>query len=182
MSRYDDLERLAKLHNDGVLSDEEFQKEKTRLLVQPGNTGAEPVTENSNGAEKITIAVSPRSRLLALLLCFFVGDFGIHRLYTGHKKSAAIMAILSLLTLFSCARLLSSNIDFNALSSGESGWEYFGELNMENGRLMSYAKNSNSFFSVFFIGMIVSIWKFIDLILILSGQFKDGQKRTLLRW
>lgn len=177
MSRYDDLERLAKLHSDGALSDEEFQREKARLLAQ----SAAPA-QVAPSTEKITINVSPYSRLLALLLCFFIGDFGVHRLYTGHKRSGIIMAVLSLLTLFACARLFGTNMDLKSLSSTSTGWEYFGEIGPDNTTLMSYTKNPSSFFSTFLIGLIVSIWKFIDLILILSGQFKDSQKRTLLRW
>jgi TM2 domain-containing membrane protein YozV len=39
--------------------------------------------------------VSPKSRLVALLLCWFLGIFGIHRFYVG-KIGTAILMILTL--------------------------------------------------------------------------------------
>ncbi len=195
MSRYDDLERLARLHSNGALSDEEFQREKNRLLAQPtgqvvppeASSAAEQAEQkqsdnqqNQYSGDKVTINVSPYSRLLTLALCFFLGDFGVHRLYTGHRKTAILMAILSLITFLSCAKLFISAGD---LSSSGNGWEYFGEYTNENGNLVAtYSKNSAPFVSTFFIALIVGVWKFIDFVLIISGQFKDNKKRTLLRW
>jgi TM2 domain-containing membrane protein YozV len=40
-------------------------------------------------------AVSPHSRLAALLLCFFVGVFGVHRFYVG-KTGTGIAMIFTL--------------------------------------------------------------------------------------
>ena len=198
MSRYDDLERLARLHSNGALSDEEFQREKTRLLAQPSGQIIPPEApaaaeqtqqmhtaagQNQNSGEKVTINVSPYSRLLALALCFFLGDFGVHRLYTGHRKTAIIMAILSLISFLSCAKLLGPGVDLSNFSPAGSGWEYFGEYTTENGHLVTtYSQKSASVFSTFLIAAIVGIWKFIDFVFIISGQFKDNKKRTLLRW
>ncbi len=199
MSRYDDLERLARLHSNGALSDEEFQREKTRLLTQPSGQIIPPeasVTaeqtqqmdtaagQNQNTGEKVTINVSPYSRLLALALCFFLGDFGVHRLYTGHRKTAIIMAVLSLISFLSCVKLLGPGVDLSIFLPAGSGWEYFGEYTTENGNLVvtTYSQRSASVFSAFLIASIVWIWKFIDFVFIISGQFKDNKKRTLLRW
>lgn len=199
MSRYDDLERLARLHSNGALSDEEFQREKTRLLAQPSGQIIPPevaatteqtqqthttvLEQNQNTGEKLTINVSPYSRLLALALCFFLGDFGVHRLYTGHRKTAITMAILSLISFLSCAKLLGPGGNFSNFSPAGNGWEYFGEYTTENGNLVTtYSQKSASTFSTFLIAIIVGIWKFIDFIFIISGQFKDNKKRTLLRW
>jgi RNA polymerase subunit RPABC4/transcription elongation factor Spt4 len=38
--------------------------------------------------------VSPKSRLLALLLCFFLGWLGIHRFYVGKSGTAILMILL----------------------------------------------------------------------------------------
>jgi len=37
--------------------------------------------------------VSPRSRLVALLLCFFHGCFGVHRFYVGKTGTGVLMLI-----------------------------------------------------------------------------------------
>jgi TM2 domain-containing membrane protein YozV len=35
--------------------------------------------------------ISPKSRLVALLLCWFLGIFGAHRFYVGKNGTAALM-------------------------------------------------------------------------------------------
>jgi len=42
--------------------------------------------------------ISPKSRLVALLLCFFVGALGVHRFYVGKIGTG----ILELLTIGGC--------------------------------------------------------------------------------
>ena len=54
-----------------------------------------PVRTNSNGEE-----ISPKSRLLAALLCWFFGALGIHRFYLGRHGSAVLQILLGWLTLF----------------------------------------------------------------------------------
>ena len=39
--------------------------------------------------------ISPKSRLVALLLCFFIGVIGIHRFYVG-KVGTGVLMILTL--------------------------------------------------------------------------------------
>ena len=37
--------------------------------------------------------ISPKSRLVALLLCFFLGAFGIHRFYVGKIGTGILMLV-----------------------------------------------------------------------------------------
>ena len=73
-----------------------------------------------------TTTISDKSRLAALLFCFFLGGLGVHRFYVG-KVGTGIAIILTA----------------------------FG-----------------------FCG----IWPFIDLVLILTGNFKDKEGRPILKW
>lgn len=42
-------------------------------------------------------AISSKERVVALLLCFFLGAFGAHRFYAGRTSSAVLMLILTAL-------------------------------------------------------------------------------------
>jgi TM2 domain-containing membrane protein YozV len=72
-----------------------------------------------------TAAISPKSRLVAALLCFFLGTLGVHRFYLGKVGTGVLM----LCTL------------------GGFG-----------------------------------IWLLIDLILIVTGSFKDSEGMRVFRW
>jgi TM2 domain-containing membrane protein YozV len=71
------------------------------------------------------VNVSPKSRLVAMLLCFFLGALGVHRFYVGKIGTGLLM----LFTL------------------GGFG-----------------------------------LWLLIDLILIVTGSFKDKEGRRVFRW
>ena len=46
--------------------------------------------------ENITVYRSPKSWVVAILLCFFLGTLGIHRFYLGKTKSGVLMLILTI--------------------------------------------------------------------------------------
>lgn len=48
----------------------------------------------ANAQENVAVA-SPKSRLVTLLLCLFIGTLGIHRFYTG-KTGTGILYIFTL--------------------------------------------------------------------------------------
>ena len=66
MSNAEEIEKYKKLLDDGVITQEEFDKKKTDLL-------------NARSAD-----MSPQNQwLVTLLLCLFVGFLGVHRFYVG---------------------------------------------------------------------------------------------------
>jgi hypothetical protein len=73
MSTADEIKKLNELLRDGVLSQEEFDKQKDKLL-------------SSN-----SISSSQQDWLVALLLCFFIGVIGAHRFYVGKIGTGLLM-------------------------------------------------------------------------------------------
>lgn len=70
------------------------------------------VQQTNNGAGATPIPISDKSRLVALLLCFFLGPFGVHRFYTGKIGTG----ILWLLTLGLCG--IGALIDLIMIACG----------------------------------------------------------------
>jgi len=73
MSTAEEIKKLNELLQDGVLTQEEFDKQKEKLL-------------NSN-----SISSSQQDWLVALLLCFFIGVIGAHRFYVGKIGTGLLM-------------------------------------------------------------------------------------------
>jgi len=73
MSTADEIKKLNELLQDGVLTQEEFDKQKDKLL-------------SSN-----SISSSQQDWLVALLLCFFIGVIGAHRFYVGKIGTGLLM-------------------------------------------------------------------------------------------
>ena len=87
---------------------------------------------------------SKKSRLVALLLCFFFGYFGFHRFYVGKIGTGIIMLLLPICIIW---------LFLNSL------W-VFGIIGL----------------------LIIPLWVFIDLILILTGSFRDKDGKKLFYW
>lgn len=55
------------------------------IVINNSNTNT-----NTNKASGVDMMTSPKSRWLALALCFFLGEFGIHRFYVGKIGSGIL--------------------------------------------------------------------------------------------
>jgi TM2 domain-containing membrane protein YozV len=82
-SQLDDLQKLAELRDRGAITIEEFDWQKSKILY------GDPKKELA------AASVSEKSRLVAFLLCFFLGVIGVHRFYVG-KTGTGIAQIFTL--------------------------------------------------------------------------------------
>lgn len=55
------------------------------IVINNSNTNT-----NTNKASGVDMMTSPKSRWVALALCFFLGEFGIHRFYVGKIGSGIL--------------------------------------------------------------------------------------------
>ena len=102
---------------------------------------------------------SPKSRIAAALLCFFFGYFGIHNFYVGKIGSGLLQFGLLVFVFLGLGMSMGS-----MLSSILTGY-------MDSNYLAALAASS-----------VLSLWVFIDLILILCGAFRDKSKLRVDRW
>lgn len=100
--------------------------------------------------------VSSKSRVVAALLAYFLGVFGVHRFYAGRVLSGVAMIALSVVApavgfgAFVAAMFVGSDI----------AWWGFVFLFLGYGGLIA-----------------VSVWWTIDFVVIVVGKFRDGQGR-----
>ena len=124
------------------------------------NTQQQLPANNSGTAQEI----SPKSRLIAFLLCTFAGYVGAHNFYVGRIRRGIIqlLLIVSSFIVYFCSLL------------------YLVLSNVDN------PDAADAVFVGVFISLIpimaAAIWIFVDWIMMLAGAFKDKQKRPLKNW
>jgi TM2 domain-containing membrane protein YozV len=105
--------------------------------------------------------ISPKSRLVTLLLCFFLGVFGIHRFYVGKISTGILMCLCFFFGVFGFPIL---------------------------GFLLGLFTGGGVAASLIFSGLEVllifgsAIWMLVDLVIILTGSFKDKAGRRIFHW
>jgi hypothetical protein len=103
--------------------------------------------------------VSPKSRLATSLLAWFLGEFGAHRFYVGKTGIAVVMLIMG---------VLSGVCWFGG---------FFGTL---------AAGGNHPIWGLLVIGVLlyfaVWVWKTIDFIIAVTGNFKDSQGKIIRKW
>ena len=92
----------------------------------------------------------PKSKLTAAILCWFLGDLGVHRLYLHKITSGLIMLAMAIIMLFSAYR---------------TGWSLGWSVGW-------------SFLTVSLM-LVLGIWAIVDFITIVCGRMKDGYGDSL---
>lgn len=93
--------------NEALLENSSQQQNQAQPTIIINNENANTNTNtNTNMNYGGGMMVSPKSRTVSALLCFFLGYFGVHRFYTGHVG----MGVLYLLTGGVCG--IGALIDF----------------------------------------------------------------------
>jgi TM2 domain-containing membrane protein YozV len=87
-SPYDDLEKLAKLRDQGIINDNEFITEKNKIL------------QSSHTFFQKTSPVGIASQSIALIFYATLGIFGGHRFYLKHTATAWLQLLLGLFIFF----------------------------------------------------------------------------------
>lgn len=82
MDKYADLEKLADLKQKGIITDQEFEKQKEALL-KVEEPQAQPATQ-------------AKSRLIYILLALFLGGFGVHNFYAGYTGKGVAQLLLTI--------------------------------------------------------------------------------------
>lgn len=117
---YDELNKINELREKGIITDEEFQREKERILnaenvnsqyqnsqyqnYQAYNNNYNNQSNQYNDVKYGEVQYSnnntpgAKSKLVAGLLGIFVGAFGVHNFYLGYYGKAVAQLLISILS------------------------------------------------------------------------------------
>lgn len=111
--------------------------------------------------------ISPKSRLAATLLAcpwLGVGLFGAHRFYLGKIKTAVVMLFVGLLPFMCVAAMMAI------------GWAADPDLDSEPPAFFLFLA------LMYVTGFAAFIWSLVDFIIAVTGNFRDGQGRHVMKW
>ena len=107
MSSLEEIKSIAKLHADGILTDEEFAMQKARLLQKYSQESKGQGTAPPPSAAPARPAAAPnaayveeKDKTVAALLGIFLGGLGIHKFYLGYQNAGVIHLVIYLVGIF----------------------------------------------------------------------------------
>lgn len=86
---YEELEKLNELKEKGVITPEEFEAQKAKILSGEEKPKEGNVLDFSEGA--------PKTKLLAGIFALVLGSLGVHNFYLGNTQKAVIQLLLTLI-------------------------------------------------------------------------------------
>lgn len=89
MSQADEINKLYDLKIKGLITDDEFEKTKQKIL--------NPAQQTFNQPSETTPVYNQKSRVVYLILAFFFGMLGIHNFYAGRTGHAIAQLLITLL-------------------------------------------------------------------------------------
>ena len=87
----DELKKLHELLEQGILTQEEYDRKKESILNQP---------EAPSVCAPACPPADSKSKIAAGLLAIFLGTLGIHKFYLGYTQAGVIMLLVSILGSF----------------------------------------------------------------------------------
>jgi TM2 domain-containing membrane protein YozV len=88
--------------NPYIASQTPYNTPQTPYGVQTPYGAAPDPYGNAYPRPMYPVGVSPKSKVVALVLAFFLGFLGVHRFYLGHQSTGAVMLALTLAGLCIC--------------------------------------------------------------------------------
>ncbi len=156
-----------------------------------------------NQTNRVTALVSPKSRLLSLVLAFFVGGWGVHRFYAGKIKTGIglLMAqitvhVLGMMAManFAAAAMLVANSDaFTAHIAQLEAQATQTDFNNVS-QTLAFARlllatpvgNLNSYMWMFNLlgvaALAIGVFVLVDFVKIAFGKFADGDAKLIKKW
>jgi TM2 domain-containing membrane protein YozV len=122
--------------------------------------------------------VSPKSKVAAALLAFFLGGLGIHNFYLGLKKRAIgqlATTVISVILLIAGMFVMASGIG-DSYNSYDGYNGYYNTWDDDNGALIGTGVAMMIVAGIAL--LVVSVWAFVEFILILVGSGEYGRDRN----
>ncbi len=80
----------CKEHASNAVTEQAATNQQPNIVINNANSNVNTNTNNNNG---FGTGISPKSRTVTALLCFFLGFLGIHRFYVGKTGTGILFLV-----------------------------------------------------------------------------------------
>ena len=100
MQGYEEIKELKQLLDEGLITQEDFDRKKTELLNAASVDAAEaPIGSTLESCPLNSRTEKKKSKWVAGLTAIFLGCYGVHKFYLGYTTQGIILLLVSLLGL-----------------------------------------------------------------------------------